>query len=231
MDALWEATAFPGVKPDLPMMDRLSNILYVDEFVEVEEALNMNVLSNPQRTLSEAEIDLTREMADKGKVLKFCGNSEPEQLEIARTATGTLPKAIIDHFDAKIAQKDQKIKSPLGKKKFVFFSAHDYTMLPFLSFLGFNNMEIPRFASMIVIELHKVPHSAHHSPNPKKKHEKTEKPEKKEKGQKSETGEKKKEKKHEKQHKEKKSEEKKVKKADRIEGNSDKATEKKKKNG
>jgi len=115
----------------------------------------MTVLSNTKGgSLTPHDEELMEEIANAGKRVKFQGNDPPEQRELGRAAAGLLPSHIVKSFRDREASI--KLKGTGSKRKFVLYSAHDYTIMAVLSHLGFRDWPIPKFASHLIFELHQV---------------------------------------------------------------------------
>jgi len=89
-------------------------------------------------------------LSNKNKLLKYTGNNDGDQVELSRGAAGLLPFHICSYFNARAG----KIQNRYTKKKIVFYSAHDNTIMALLSQMGFKEWTIPNFAAVVIAELH-----------------------------------------------------------------------------
>jgi len=149
LNKLHAMSGLTGLDPKVSNIKRILKVSVVEEQLEIERALNMPMISNTDGiVLTEEEEKWCVNISDNVKCTKFCGNTADEQRAIGRIGIGILPTMIVKSFDDRIKGID--------KKKFVYYSGHDNTIMPLLSHLGFNSFEIPRFAATVVFELHKI---------------------------------------------------------------------------
>jgi hypothetical protein len=155
-DKLWKMTKHERIDPTKPLIQRFAHMSPVHQQIEIERSLKMNVLSNKAGIgLTAEDEELMEAIADAGKRVKFQGNTPEEHRDLARAAAGLLPSHIVQSFKDRI----DTIVNPGSlktKKKFVLYSAHDYTMMALLSQLGFRDWPIPKFASHLIFELHYI---------------------------------------------------------------------------
>jgi calmodulin len=155
-EKLWKMTKHERIDPSKPLIQRFAHMSPVHQQIEIERSLKMNVLSNKAGIgLTAHDEELMEAIADAGKRAKFQGNTMEEHRELARAAAGLLPSHIVKSFKERI-ETIVNPTSTASKKKFVLYSAHDYTMMAVLSQLGFREWPIPKFASHLLFELHRI---------------------------------------------------------------------------
>jgi len=152
LDKMWKMTHYHKIDPKLPVFQRFLGMKDVYQEIEVERSLHMIVLlSKSGITLTHQDEDLLQNIRDAGMRVKFQGNNAEEQLEMGRGAAGLLPNNIIESFKDRIRSVENKVGQ---KRKFVLYSAHDYTINAVLSHMGFRELPIASVASHLIFELH-----------------------------------------------------------------------------
>jgi len=155
-EKLWKMTKHDRIDPTKPLIQRFAHMSPVHQQIEIERSLKMNVLSNKDGLgLTAHDEELMEAIADAGKRVKFQGNTQEEHRELARAAAGLLPAHVVKSFKDRI-ETISNPQSTVQKKKFVLYSAHDYTIMAVLSQLGFRDWPIPKFASQVIFELHRI---------------------------------------------------------------------------
>jgi len=151
MNKLYKASGLASLDPKQSPIERISiGVPASESQIEVEKAIYMPILQNSDGiviTPEDESLNLT--LTDEIKRIQYCGNNPEDQRTISRVATGILPTIIVKSFE-------DRIKGIDNKKKFVYYSAHDETIMPLLAHLGFNSYAIPRFVATVVFELHKI---------------------------------------------------------------------------
>jgi len=146
----YQVTGLESLNPSVDMVTRISKLNSVGAQVELERVLGMPPITSavPGLFLTEDEITRIEFFQERYKKVWFCGNNDEDQIILARIACGLLPFYIINQFLNRISGKTDK--------KFVFYSAHDTTIMSMLSQFGFKEFPSPNFAACIVLELHKI---------------------------------------------------------------------------
>jgi len=153
---LWSMTEHERIQPTKPLIARLAGVSPLHQQIEIERSLKMTVLCNTKGIgLAPKDEELMEEIANCGKRVKFQGNNAEEQRELARAAAGLLPVHVLRSFKERV-ENITSATSGAPKRKFVLYSAHDYTIMAQLSHYGFRDWPIPKFASHLVFELHQV---------------------------------------------------------------------------
>jgi len=152
LDKMWTMTLHKNIHPDQDIVSRFKKFGPLASQMEIERVLKMPLYANVQGlSLSPADEIKAQLLSDVSKRTKFTGNSNEEHKALARAATGLLPATVCKYFELRIEKPVEYYK-----KSIVFFSAHDYSIMAFLSQMGFTDWDIPKFAAALILELHKI---------------------------------------------------------------------------
>jgi len=149
---MWKMTEHKNISPDQDMVSRFKKFGPLASQMEIERVLRMPLYANHLGLLlTQQDEEKALLLANASKRTKFTGNTDDEHRTLARSAAGLLPLSVCQFFENRITKPEH-----MEKKSIVLFSAHDYTIMAFLSQMGFREWQIPNFASALIIELHKV---------------------------------------------------------------------------
>jgi len=152
LEKMWIMTSHKNIQPDQDIVSRFKKFSPLATQMEIERVLKMPLYANPEHLLLSPEDEQKAQvLADVSKRIKFTGNTPEEHRKLARAAAGLLPKTVCTFFNFRITKPEN-----LDKKGIVLFSAHDYTIMAFLSQMGFTDWDIPNFAACLILELHKI---------------------------------------------------------------------------
>jgi hypothetical protein len=133
------------------LLNELSTIFHfnvtLSDITGILNLLQAEEIHNKTRTEG-----ITKNMLDKMKEISvFVFKKKFHSKEAGRLGAGNLIKEIFTRFSSSVELHSQG-NEPIHK--FILFSAHDGTLLALMAALGLNYLELPKYASHIVFELH-----------------------------------------------------------------------------
>lgn len=135
----------------------LTHFQSIAQQIGIERAHRMApILANEAGIVLDATDEaLVREAADTVCRLRYQGNSHQEQRELSRLASGLLPAEVLYGMAGRV--------NGTSERCFSLYSAHDNTIMAFLSHMGFRDWNIPQFGGYISFELHRDRHTGEHT--------------------------------------------------------------------
>jgi len=147
LEKLWVMTGFKKMDPKISTADRIKHFQSLAQQIGIERAHNMQIFNSTKGLYLEPSDEAkVRESADRCCRLRYQGNGDEDQIEMARLASGVLPVEVVN--------KLRSVVQGTSELRFSLFSAHDNTIMALLAHLGFRNWEIPQFAAYVAFELH-----------------------------------------------------------------------------